>query len=246
MKNYILALLFCSLTTACKPNISGDGFTSYPHDPNLFTQGFEINDGIVVESSGLYGKSLLRRYTLSTGKLINQVKLPGHLFAEGLTQLNGSLYLLTWKAGIAQVYDSKSLTKLKTINYSGQGWGLTNNGSQLIMSNGSHKLVFRDPNNFEIKRAIDVFENGKAIRNLNELEWVKGKIYANIWNSSDVVIISPTDGKVLQRINLQKLHKAANAMGTNQVLNGIAYDKANQKLYVTGKNWPLIFELPQL
>ena len=211
---------------------------SKPHFAKVFTQGLIIKDNIVWESSGLYGKSLLTKWDLNTGKILKQKKIEKRYFAEGLTELNGSLFLLTWKAGVAFEINQDTLETIKKHHYTGEGWGLTSNGKQLIMSNGSDSLQFINPQTFKLEKTIHVHVENAAIRNLNELEWIDGMIWANIYQTDYIVVIDPETGLVVKNYYLPHLLKGRKP----GVLNGIAYDKVQKKIWVTGKNWPLLFE----
>ncbi len=208
-----------------------------PHDAHIFTQGFLINEGKVYESSGLYGKSFIRRYDNQTQKIEKQRKLPSNLFAEGLTLLNDQLFLLTWKAGMALALSPKTLQPLKKFTYIGEGWGLTHSDNELIMSDGSDTLTFRDPSTFKKTKSISVHSKWKPYDNLNELEYAESAIWANIWQSDLILKISPSDGSVLGIADLSKLAKKNNLIKNESVLNGIAYDKDKKAFWITGKYW---------
>lgn len=215
----------------------------FDHDPTLFTQGLAFHNGLIYESSGLYGKSSVLIRSLDNPRPRYQQPLPSKFFAEGLSLHNNKLYLLSWKAGVVWVYDPKNLALLEEHHYRGQGWGLCSNGSQLIMSNGSHQLQFFSAENFQKLKTLTVTEAGKPLRLLNELEWVNGKIYANIWRSHRIVIINPQNGKVEASIDLTKLYPPNMDNPDENVLNGIAYDADDQRLFVTGKRWPWLYEI---
>ena len=214
----------------------------YPHDPELFTQGLEIRHGTLFESAGHYGKSQILHRTLDKTQANARHALKKRYFAEGLTVLDDRVYQLTWRAKRGFIYDRNNLKPLGQFSYRGEGWGLCNDGHSLIMSNGSSKLQFLNPETFQVQRSIEVTLNGHPITKLNELEWIDGQIYANIWQSDWIVIIDPTQGHVVGKANLSGLRKAQ-ASNTAGVLNGIAYDKQQQRLFVTGKYWPTLFEI---
>ena len=216
---------------------------SYPHSTKYFTQGLVISEGIVYESTGQYGKSKLIKYTPKNGEILKQRKLSGRYFGEGLTILDNKIYQLTWKSGNLFVYDKKNLQKLYNLKIDGEGWGLTNNGKQLIYSNGGTKLHFISPENGEHQKTIIVRDKNGPVALLNELEWIDKEIYANIWHSNDIIIIDPESGKVLGRINLSKLATQQLNISNPGVLNGIAYDKKQKHLFITGKNWPFLYEI---
>ena len=217
---------------------------TYPHDPNAFTQGLIYVDGHLYESTGLNGRSSLRMLDLTTGNVLQKHDLPPDIFGEGLTDWGSALIQLTWTSHKAFVYDRFSFGKQRTMSYEGEGWGLTHDATQLIMSDGSSYLRFLDPKSFHSIRRLRVTDqSGRAVENLNELEWVRGEIYANVWQTDDIVRISPSTGKVLGRINLKCIIDNRELHGEGAVLNGIAYDAKGDHLYVTGKLWPKLFEI---
>lgn len=216
---------------------------TFPHDPQAFTQGLIVQGGVLYESTGLYGASTLRKVDLETGKPIAVHQLPPTLFGEGLTEWKGTLVQLTWKAGVALLYDRKTLKKYGEFSYTGQGWGLTNDGHHLIMSDGSSFLRFLDPITFAETRRLEVRDRGVPVKNLNELEFVKGEIYANVWMTPSIARISPRDGTVLGWIDCTDLYRIAGRRQGEAVLNGIAYDADRDRLFVTGKFWPRLFEI---
>lgn len=215
---------------------------TYPHDRGGFTQGLLFLNGALYESTGLNGRSSLRKVDLATGTVLKQQDVPSEFFAEGLAALNGKLYQLTWQNQKGFIYDLESFEQQGTFTYTGEGWGLTTDGKSLIMSDGTAQIRFLDPTNFQVKRTITVTDQGKPIDRLNELEWVKGEIFANIWITPFVVRIDPATGKVLGVIDFSGLLSPAERQGTD-VLNGIAYDAAGDRLFVTGKLWPKLFEV---
>lgn len=216
---------------------------TYPHDPNAFTQGLVFVDGALLESTGLEGESTLRRVELETGKVLQKVDVPKFYFAEGLTVFNGKAYQLTWKGQKGFVYDPQTFKKLGEFEYDGEGWGLTHDADSLILSSGSNKLRFLDPASFEVKRTISVFDRGQPLRDLNELEYVKGEIFANVWHQDRVARIDPQTGAVKGWIDLSGLLRPGDVSDEEAVLNGIAYDEAGDRLFVTGKLWPKLFEI---
>ncbi len=213
---------------------------SVDHFAPVFTQGLIIQDNKVWESSGLYGKSMLTQWDLKTGQIIKQQKIDNKYFAEGLTELNGKLYMLTWKAGVAFVFDQHSLEPIGKHHYTGEGWGLTDNGTSLVMSNGSDVIQFIDPETFKLEKSIQVHSDGSPVRYLNELEWINGKIWANVYQTDYIIIIDPETGAVEDHYHLPNLLSGRKP----GVLNGIAYDQEQHNIWVTGKNWPSLFELP--
>jgi glutamine cyclotransferase len=226
------------------PFYSFEIINSYPHDPAAFTQGLVFEDGFLYESTGLKGASSLRKVELETGRILQIYHLPGNLFAEGICLFEDKIIQLTWQAGVGFVYEKKDFTLWRRFHYSTEGWGITYNGSDLIMSDGSHKLYFLNPQSFKKVKEIEVREGGELIKGLNELEYVEGKIYANIWPTSKIAIISISTGKIKGWIDLSPLlEKFKNLEKKVDVLNGIAYDKKNKRLFITGKYWPQIFEI---
>ncbi len=216
--------------------------TSYPHDPSSYTQGLIWQADHLIESTGLYGESVLRRVDLD-GSIIQELRLGPEYFGEGLTELDGKLYQLTWKEHTGFIYASDTFELLGTFRYPTEGWGLTNDGESLILSDGSSSLFYYDPESFELIRTLDVKLEGKPVVNLNELEWVQGSIFANIWLSDLIVRIDPQTGQVLSQINLEGLRPPNTFHDPGLVLNGIAYDEAKDKLYVTGKKWGKVYEI---
>jgi glutamine cyclotransferase len=216
----------------------------FPHDPGAFTQGLVWHNGALYEGTGLEGKSSLRRVDLPTGAVLQRVTIDSQYFAEGVALLRGKLYQLTWKSGKAFVYDVESLTRTATLSYSGEGWGLTSDGTSLIMSDGSSRLRVLDPATFSTVRWLDVTASGQPVRDLNELEFVRGEIWANIWQSDQIVRIDPSNGSVRGWVDLSGLLSPADRAGASvDVLNGIAYDPDRDRLFVTGKLWPKLFEI---
>lgn len=214
----------------------------YPHDPRAFTQGLIWHAGELFESTGRYGSSSLRRVRLKDGKVLDKVSLQPTLFGEGLTRIEDRLIQLTWREQIALVYDHESLRETERIEYSGEGWGLTYDGSWLIMSDGTARLTFRDPRSFGVWRRLSVTLEGKPLELLNELEYAEGFIYANVWNSSRIVKIDPQSGNVKAVIDAASLPYKPSAYGED-VLNGIAYIPEKQTFLLTGKLWPVIYEV---
>lgn len=219
---------------------------SYPHDPQAYTQGLIYENGYLYESTGLNGHSSLRMVNLDDGRVLQRASVPSQYFAEGLTSWGSTLIQLTWKAHIAFVYDRFSFRLLRTFQYSGEGWGLTQDGKDLILSDGTAALRFLDPGTFREVRRITVSDGGNPIDQLNELEYVHGQIYANVWHSDRIARISPATGKVLGWIDLTGLLPENQRSDPEAVLNGIAYDPVHDRLFVTGKLWPTLFEIKVL
>jgi len=218
---------------------------TYPHDPTAFTQGLIFRDGVFYESTGLNGSSTLRKVELTTGKVLQKTVVDAKYFAEGLTDWNGTLLQLTWRDGIGFVYDRATFGFKQTFRYYGEGWGLTHDGTRLILSDGqpAGALRFLDPTTFVETGRVIVKDHGLPVAALNELEYVKGEVYANIWQTDRIARINPTTGDVVGWIDLAGLLKPAERVADGAVLNGIAYDAAANRLFVTGKLWPKLFEI---
>ena len=215
---------------------------SYPHDPRAFTQGLQFLDGVLYEGTGQNGQSSIRRVKLETGEVLQKRDVPAEHFGEGITVWKNDLIELTWQSHVAFVYDRETFQPKKQFAYPGEGWGLTHDGTNLIMSDGSDELRVLDPVTFSEKRRIKVTAAGAPVRNLNEVEFVKGEILANIWQTDYVARIAPATGRVTGYIDLRGLLSSAERARTD-VLNGIAYDAARDRLFITGKLWPKLFEI---
>jgi len=215
---------------------------TYPHDPNAFTQGLEFYDGHLYESTGRTGQSTLRECVLETGQVLRRVSLPPQEFGEGLTIFRGKIYQLTWLSKKGFIYDLHSFKTIGEFPYESEGWGLTHNDQSLIMSDGTNRLQFLDPVSFAVTRTLEVYAGNEAVTNLNELEYIRGEIWANIWHSSRIARIDPRRGQVSSWINLALL-VTKEQRGPEDVLNGIAYDAKSDRLLVTGKDWPEIIEI---
>ncbi len=216
----------------------------YPHDVEAYTQGLQYLDGALYESTGNYGTSSIRRVTLKTGEVKQVRDLDQSLFGEGITVLGERIYQLTYKSQVGFVYDLKSFEEIQKVYYQNrEGWGLTNNGEELIMSDGTNIIYFLDPEMFTINRQLEVYHNNGPASSLNELEYINGKIWANRYFTDEIVIIDPETGIVEGRINLKGILKAAHRKATTDVLNGIAWDSEGERLFVTGKFWPRLFEI---
>ena len=216
---------------------------TYPHDTSAFTQGLFFADGALFESTGQHGESVIREVDLATGRTKREVRLPREYFGEGSTGWGGTIVSLTWKHGTAFRWDRRTLRKIGEFAYPGEGWGLTQDGKSLILSDGTPELRFIDPVSFAEQRRITVTYQGRPIRRLNELEVVRGEILANIWHQNVIVRIDPANGVITGVIDLNALAAAVPVSDSEAVLNGIAYDDKTGKLYVTGKNWPSLFEI---
>jgi glutaminyl-peptide cyclotransferase len=225
------------------PRYTYDVVNTYPHDRGAFTQGLVYLNGELLESTGLNGQSSLRRVNLTTGEVLQQTAVPAEYFAEGLAAFGDQLFQLTWLNQKCFVYDLKTFTWQKDFPYQGQGWGLTTDGQSLIMSDGSEQLRFIDPKTFTETRRIDVTADGLPVNRLNELEYVKGEIFANVWRTDYVLRIDPATGKVTGVIDFSGLLAPSDRYDNTDVLNGIAYDPTGDRLFVTGKKWPKLFEV---
>lgn len=217
---------------------------SFPHDPGAFTQGLIFRNGFLYEGTGLFGQSGIRKVKLETGEVLQSKPIARQYFGEGITDWNGALIQITWQSGVGFVYDLNTFEQTKTFSYKGEGWGLTHDGTRLIMSDGQPEgaLRFLDPVTLKETGRIIVRDARGPVTNLNELEYVKGEIFANIWQTDRIARISPKDGRVTGWIDLSGLLPQAEH-APNAVLNGIAYDAAGDRLFVTGKLWPRIFEI---
>jgi glutaminyl-peptide cyclotransferase len=215
----------------------------YPHDRNAFTQGLIYLDGFLYESTGLEGRSSLRKVKLETGEVLQRTDVPAQYFAEGLTDWKKSLIQITWKSGIGFIYDLFSFKPMRTFAYGGEGWGLTHDGAQLIQSDGSESLRFINPDTLRETSRIAVEDDKTAVANLNELEYIKGEVYANIWQQDRIAIIAPKTGKVVRWVDMSNLLSDDDRLNQVDVLNGIAYDSVHDRLFVTGKLWPKLFEI---
>lgn len=229
--------------TAPTPRYTYEVLHTWSHDRGAFTQGLVFLDGVLFESTGLNGQSTLRKVNLETGKVLQQVEVPAQYFAEGLAVLGGKAFQLTWRNGKGFVYDLKTFRLEREFTYTGEGWGLATDGQSLIMSDGTAQIRFLDPATFLVQRTISVSDHGQPITNLNELEYIKGEIFANVWRTAYVVRIDPLTGKVLGAINFAGLLAPADYAPDTDVLNGIAYDAVGDRLFVTGKHWPKLFEV---
>jgi glutaminyl-peptide cyclotransferase len=215
----------------------------WPHDPGAFTEGLVYDQGMLWESTGLNGASSLREVDLQSGQVLERYALPDQYFGEGLTLFGGKLIQLTWQTHIGFVYDPGCFCPERTFTYDGEGWGLTHDDRSLIMSDGTEQIRFLDPQTFAVTNTIRVLDHGQPLTNINELEYINGEIYANIWQTDRIVRIDPASGAILGWIDLTGLLPATERGPTTDVLNGIAYDDATGRLFVTGKNWPELFQI---
>ena len=216
---------------------------SYPHDAKAFTQGLYIKDGVLYESTGMKGESSIRRVQLETGRVLQKKDIADEYFGEGIAPVGNEIVALTWTSKVGFVFDAKTMSLKRKFTYNGEGWGLTSNGKDVYMSDGTPAIRILDGATLKEKRRIEVSADGKPIPMLNELEWVEGQIFANVWGSDVIARIDPADGKVVGWIDLTGLADKSWTRGTDDVLNGIAYDAANKRLFVTGKHWPKLFEI---
>jgi len=215
----------------------------FPHDPAAFTQGLAYRDGILYEGTGLNGRSSLRKVRLETGEVLPRVDLPTELFGEGIAAVNNELIELTWQSHVAFVYDVKNFRLLRKFSYPGEGWGLTNHGEELFLSDGTPEIRVLDARTFREKRRIKVHDAATQIERLNELEFVEGEVWENVWQTDRIACISPKTGAVVGWIDLAGLLSPMYQHPGDAVLNGIAYDAKKKRLFVTGKLWPSIFEI---
>jgi glutamine cyclotransferase len=215
----------------------------YPHDPSAFTQGLEYRGGYLYEGTGLPGRSTLRKEELETGKVLEEVRLASEFFGEGITVLNTRVLQLTWQSHIGFVYDQNTFRKLSSFAYSGEGWGLANDGTTVFMSDGTPQIRCLDPTTLLELRRFTVHDANGPVSMVNELECVRGEIYANIWHSRRIARIAPSDGSVVGWIDLKGLIPDEELHDPEAVLNGIAYDAMGDRLFVTGKLWPKLFEI---
>jgi glutaminyl-peptide cyclotransferase len=245
----LILLLACGLNTAAaQDTIPVYGYQvvrTYPHDTGAYTEGFFYLDGYFYEATGTVGQSTVRKVDMNTGKVLKQIDLPAPDYGEGIVAWKNRLLELTWQSHHGFIYDLKSFKKLGSFDYPGEGWALTADNHHIYMSDGTPTLRILDPTTLKQVGKIDVSAEGRPVANLNELEWVKGEIYANVWLTHAIVRIDPATGKVVGVINLTGLGpKPEDTVDpSNDVLNGIAYDAAHDRLFVTGKRWPLIYEI---
>lgn len=216
---------------------------SFPHDTKAFTQGLQFYNGYLYESTGEEGNSSVRQVEIQTGKVLKKTPLAADLFAEGLTILNGKIYQITWRNNKAFVYDLNTLDKINEQPYPYEGWGLTNDGKNLIATDSTNVIRFLNPENYQTVTTLEIKNKSENINEINELEYIKGEIWGNIWHKDLIIRIDPKDGKILGWIDLKGLRPQETFRDNEAVLNGIAYDEQNDRLFVTGKLWPKIFEI---
>jgi len=215
---------------------------TYPHDHDAFTQGLQVVDGVFYEGTGLNGRSSIRKVKIETGEVLQKRDVPAQHFGEGITVRGSELFQLTWQSGVALVYDRASFTPKRQLKYTGEGWGLTQDATSLIMSDGTEYLRFLDPATFTERRRVRVTAGGAPLKNLNELEYVKGEVFANVWQTDYIARIDPKTGAVNGYIDFRGLLTPREREGTD-VLNGVAYDEKSDRLFITGKLWPRVYEV---
>ncbi len=216
---------------------------TYPHDPDAYTQGLFYKDGFLYEGTGQKGSSSIRKVELETGKVLQSINLENKYFGEGITLFNGKIYQLTWTTQAGFIYDFSTFKQIGSFTYPTQGWGLTNNEAELIMSDGTNVIHFMEPNNFAEIHRIEVFDENDIVDSLNELELINGDIYANVYTTDRMVIINPETGVVKGNIDFKGLLKDSDRTGHEDYLNGVAWDKAGKRLFVTGKQWPKLYQV---
>ena len=247
---YLLPLLLAALTLQALPAGAATVLTygyevqqKLPHPRENFVQGLQIVGDTLYVGTGQYGESRLREYAFPEMTLRREVALPDTLFGEGVTRLDRQLYQLTWRAGVLLIYDARSLELKRSHRIDTQGWGITHNGSELIYSDGSDRLYFLDPDTLERRRTLAVHLNGQPLPRLNELEWIDGEIWANVWGANQLVRIDPESGEVRGIVDLRGLLEPGERTADTDVLNGIAWDPEKRELWVTGKRWPWLFRI---
>ena len=235
------------LNLATKPPVTYtyEIINEYPHDSNAFTQGLEFHNGYLYESTGLNKESSLRKVELETGKVLKKIDLESKYFAEGMTIVDDKIIQLTWQANQGFIYDLEDFKFEKVFGYgrSNEGWGLTHNNEFLIKTDGSERMWFLNKNDYEENHFIETYTNKRKVEKLNELEFIKGEIFANVWQKNYILIVNPKNGAIDGILDLNGLQAKAGQRGEDNVLNGIAYDKINDRLFVTGKKWNKVFEI---
>lgn len=239
----ILVLLGSSSAFSQTPVYSYEIVNRFPHTPSAYTQGLRYFDGYMYEGTGRNGQSLLKKYRLENGEILQSKRLSDRYFGEGIEIVDDRIYQLTWQSHMVFVYDLETFDQLDTFYNPTEGWGLTYDGTELILSDGSATLYFIDPENFVTVRKIEVKMEGNPVRSLNELEFIDGEVWANIWQTDFIVRIDPSSGNVTSLVNLTGLSGQTMTSGPEAVLNGIAYDVDQDRLFVTGKLWSDLFEL---
>jgi len=239
----VISLWSCKAKPVVAEKLTYEVISSTPHDSGAYTQGLQINDGRLWESTGQYGSSTVRELNPATGEVLRKRSLPAEVFGEGLTIHGKEMWVLTWKEKTAYVLDPESFRTIRTHTYQGEGWGLTSDGKNLIMSDGSATLTFRDPKDFAVVRTVEIKDGGRPLKLLNELEYIKGQIFANIYTTDRIARIDPESGEVTGWLDFSALRSQLPTPNRAEVLNGIAYDDATGNLRITGKYWPLMFQV---
>ncbi|MCX5997710.1 MAG: glutaminyl-peptide cyclotransferase [Chloroflexi bacterium] len=216
---------------------------TFPHDPAAYTQGLAFDSGILYEGTGGYGSSAIRKVDLESGGVLKEYKLPAGYFGEGITLYKDTLIQLTWKSHTGFVYDRNSFNLLREFSYPTEGWGITYDGNHIIMSDGTSDLYFLNPENFNTTGHVEVHDENGSVDRINELEYIDGRIFANVWTTDKIVIIDPGDGSVSGWVDLSGLLEKGHFNNSVDILNGIAYDTKSNRMFVTGKLWPLLFEI---
>jgi glutamine cyclotransferase len=227
---------------AAIPVLTATIVKTYPHDPRAFTQGLEYFEGSLYESTGRRGQSTLRQTVLETGKVLKSVSLPAQYFGEGLTIFHGKIYQLTWLDKVGFIYDLRTFRKIGQFPFDTEGWGLTHDDAALILSDGTNRLQYIDPDSFKVTKTLEVYASSAAVTNLNELEFINGEIWANIWHSDRIARIDPRSGQVVAWIDLSAIAERE-THAQEDVLNGVAWDAGRRRLFVTGKDWASLFEI---
>jgi glutamine cyclotransferase len=240
----IVALVALPAAQAAVPVYSYELVKTYPHDTQAFTEGLFYLNGFLYESTGLERQSSIRKEKLETGEVLQKIDIPPQYFGEGIVNWKNRLISLTWKSEVGFVHDLNTLEVQRRFTYKGEGWALTQDGKRLIMSDGTPELRFLDPETLKETGRVTVTYDGKPVPQVNELEWVKGKIYANVWHTDMLIIVDPARGAITGVVDLTGLMPdSERPSGPDSVLNGIAYDAVHDRLFVTGKNWPKLFEI---
>ena len=238
-----LLALVPNAATAALPVEAAQVVRTYPHSTDAFTEGLLFRDGYLYESTGREGQSFIRKTNLATGRTVQSVALAPGVFGEGIVDWKDKLYSVIWHGGVGTRWSLKTFRKLGTFRYSGEGWAMTHDGRSIILSDGTPVLRFLDPNSLKVVRTLNVTANGQPVRQINELEFVRGEILANIWMTKFIVRIDPATGRVKGLIDLGAIVKRIGATDPDSVPNGIAFDKATGRLFITGKNWPTLFQI---
>ncbi|MHA6768692.1 glutaminyl-peptide cyclotransferase [Sphingobium ummariense] len=243
LRSVLLSVLVLAFAAPARADTPWKLVAAYPHDPAAFTEGLFYLDGVLYESTGLEGQSEIRKVALKTGEILQRRVIDPPYFGEGIVNWGERIVSLTWRHRLGFVWKLSDFTPLSDFRYEGEGWGLTQDGHSLIMSDGSAQLRFLDPDTLAEQRRITVTWNGRAVDRLNELEWVRGEVWANIWYDTHIARIDPATGAVIDWIDVAPLLKQAGVSDSEAVANGIAYDAKSDRVFVTGKNWPRLFEI---